>query len=428
MNLPSERSSDRKVHATSGWPSLLNRPWFLWLWCTIAAFGAYACMYAFRKPFTVGKYIQPPFGENMKTWLILAQVLGYTLSKCIGIRVISEMPIAKRGLVLMGLVGSALLALFLFAILPSPLKPICLFLNGLPLGMVYGLVLGFLEGRRLTEAFVAGLCASFILADGFTKSVGASLLKSGVPEVWMPFVAGLIFLFPLAGFVGMLVKIPPPSPSDVLARSERTPMHRSDRRLFFKRHAGGLLGLLLMYLLVTILRSVRSDFSPELWSSLGAKPDSARFTQSETWVALGVLVLHGIWVGIQNNRRAFFAGLGIALSGTLVLGLALVRQRLNRLDPFSFVVMTGVGLYLPYVAAHTILFERLMAMTRDRGNMGYLMYLADAVGYLGYAGVVAVHTFLPFRGDFLPWFSGLAWLVVGGSVLGLGTTALFYRR
>jgi hypothetical protein len=32
-----------------------------------------------------------------------------------------------------------------------------------------------------------------------------------------------------------------------------------------------------------------------------------------------------------------------------------------------------------------VLRERLMAMTRDRGNIGYRMYLADAFGYLGYA-------------------------------------------
>jgi Family of unknown function (DUF5690) len=36
--------------------------------------------------------------------------------------------------------------------------------------MVFGLILGFLEGRRHTEALTAGLCASFILADGTSKS------------------------------------------------------------------------------------------------------------------------------------------------------------------------------------------------------------------------------------------------------------------
>ncbi len=83
-----------------------------------------------------------------------------------------------------------------------------MFLNGLSLGMVFGLVIGFLEGRRMTEALTAGLCASFILADGATKSVGTWLLDRGIGEGWMPGVAGLIFFPPLLLFVWMLSKIP----------------------------------------------------------------------------------------------------------------------------------------------------------------------------------------------------------------------------
>ena len=58
------------------------------------------------------------------------------------------------------------------------------------------------------------------------------------------------------------------------------------------------------------------------------------------------------------------------------------------MDAFAFMVLLGLGLYLPYVAVHTTVFERLIAMTRDQGNIGFLMYLADACGYLGYVGVM----------------------------------------
>ena len=95
------------------------------------------------------------------------------------------------------LIAFAHLSLLAFAFIPAPWNAACMFLNGLPLGMVYGLVLGFLEGRRLTELFVAGQCASFILADGVTKSVGSLLLQAGVPEPWMPFLAGIAFAMPL---------------------------------------------------------------------------------------------------------------------------------------------------------------------------------------------------------------------------------------
>ncbi len=150
-------------------------------------------MYAFRKPFTAASFSgEPSWGIGEKTLLVTAQVLGYTLAKILGIRVIAETPASRRAAGILVLIGSAELALLLFGVSPRPIRPLWLFLNGLSLGMVFGLVLGFLEGRRLTEALTAGLCASFILADGVTKSVGTWLLDDqGVPERWMPARGGL---------------------------------------------------------------------------------------------------------------------------------------------------------------------------------------------------------------------------------------------
>ena len=53
---------------------------------------------------------------------------------------------------------------------------------------------------------------------------------------------------------------------------------------------------------------------------------------------------------------------------------------------------------------HTTIFERLIAMTRDRGNLGYLMYLADAFGYLGYVAVMLAHNVLGGPANFSQLF------------------------
>lgn len=71
------------------------------------------------------------------------------------------------------------LALGLMGLAPSILAPLALFANGLGLGMIWGLVFGFLEGRRLSEVLGAMLCASFILASGGVKSVGKVLWMGG---------------------------------------------------------------------------------------------------------------------------------------------------------------------------------------------------------------------------------------------------------
>ncbi len=70
----------------------------------------------------------------------------------------------------------------------------------------------------------------------------------------------------------------------------------------------------------------------------------------------------------------------------------------------GFMIMVGLGLYLPYVAIHTTIFERIIATTRDRGNIGFLMYVVDSVGYLGYVGVMFGRQFSSDRSQVLPFF------------------------
>jgi hypothetical protein len=390
------------------------RPLALSAWCVTAAFGTYFCMYAFRKPFTAGAYADPILGGiGYKTVLVTAQVVGYTLSKFIGIKVVSEVRPQRRAVLLLALVGIAEVALLLFALTPAPFSAFWLFCNGVPLGMVFGLVLGFLEGRRHTEALAAGLCTAFILADGVTKSVGAFLLKAGVSESWMPFVAGLLFLPPLLVFVAMLARIPTPSGQDVAARSRRSPMNGRERLDFFLRYSTGLTFLLLIFLLVTILRSVRTDFAPEIWKGLQQQVSPEVYTWSETIVAAGVLLLNGSVVVIHDNRLAFFAGLAVAAGGVVLLLLALLGLSTGTLSPFAFMVLHGLGLYLPYIAVHTTLFERLIAMTRDRGNISYLITLADAFGYLGLVVVLLTRNAISPGKDFLSFFLSLSWVFAG---------------
>lgn len=388
------------------------------LWSVTAAFGTYFCMYAFRKPFTSASYADVTlWGMGYKTILVTAQVLGYTISKFIGIKVVAEMTPARRAVVILGLIGVAELALLGFGMVPPPYNCMFLFVNGLPLGMVFGLVLGFLEGRQLTEALAAGLCASFVLADGVTKSVGAWLLQWGVSEYWMPGLAGLAFLPPLLVCVWMLTCIPAPSEMDIARRTERVPLNRAERLAFLSRYALGLALLVTMYLLVTILRSIRADFAPEIWKGLGWTGQPSVFTTSELIVALGVLVINGCGILIHDNRRAFFAALTTAAAGLVLIGVALAGLSGGLFNGFAFMVLVGLGLYLPYVAIHTAVFERLIAMTRDRGNVGFLLYVADAFGYLGYVAVMLVRSAGTTREDMLGFFINVCVVSVGLSAL-----------
>jgi hypothetical protein len=396
-------------------------------WAVVAAFGAYFCTYAFRKPWTAATFADATvWGVAEKSVLVVAQVLGYMLAKFLGIRVIAEMPPGRRALGIVVLVAGAEVSLVLFGIAPSPLHVAGLFLNGLALGMVFGLVLGFLEGRRHTEALTAGLCASFILADGLCKSVGAWLLARGVAERWMPAAAGLIFVPPILLFVWMLTRIPPPDDGDVAHRSERQPMDRADRAGMLRRHGAGILAIVAAYLFVSIARGVRADFAPEIWGALGVTAVPATFANSELFVALGVLVANGLSVLIVDNHRAFFASIGVGLAGCVLMIAALVGQQRGLIGPFPFMVLLGLGLYLPYVAVHTTIFERLIAMTRDRGNLGFLLYVADAAGYMAYAALVLAKGWLPVRADPLHFFMNTWWAIGVLTLLSLAAGWLYF--
>lgn len=386
-------------------------------------------MYGFRKPFTVAEYDGTMVGSiDFKTIVVSTQVLGYMLSKFVGIKVISEMPPKRRAIALIALILTAETALALFGVMPRPWNATALFFNGLCLGMVFGLVLGFLEGRRLTEALVAGLCTSFILADGVTKSVGSWLLTMGVSEDWMPFTAGLIFLPPLCLCVTMLTRIPAPNELDIAARSTRETMSPHDRWSLFSRYALGLSILVGIYLLITIIRSIRADFAAELWGDLGQEAVPLTFTRSEILVALGVLFVNGLSIFVRNNRFAFFLSLGVCALGFVILAVALIGQQTQSIGAFQFMVLVGFGLYLPYVAIHTTVFERLLAMTRERGNLGFLMYLADAFGYLGYVVVMFSRNLFVGREDFLDFFTSFCWIALTASLLALFVASIYFAN
>jgi hypothetical protein len=204
----------------------------------------------------------------------------------------------------------------------------------------------------------------------------------------------------------MLSQIPPPRPEDVKHRSERTPMHRADRRRFFRLHATGLCLLIATYALLTIMRSIRDDFAVEIYEDLGEGGKPAIFAYTETLVMLGVVLINGAAILIYDNRRALQTALVTILAGFVVVALSVGGYTLDWLGGLPFMILTGIGMYVPYVAFHTTLFERMIAVFRDKSNIGYLMYLADAIGYLSYVAVMLFRDLSQVATvqRWLPWF------------------------
>jgi Family of unknown function (DUF5690) len=381
------------ITKTQEWLSKSNDI-ILTLWASVAAFSCYFSMYAFRKPFTAATYEGLSFlGMDYKIILVVSQVLGYMLSKFIGIKIISEMTAKNRPLSILCLIGIAELSLLGFALVPTPYNIVFLFLNGLPLGLIWGIVFSFLEGRRQTEAMGAGLAVSFILASGVSKSIGKTLITDyQIPTFWMPFATGALFIVPLLISVWMLSHIPTPSVLDEKMRSKRRPMNAKERSVLFKRYAWGLVPLTLFYFMLTAFRDFRDNFIVEIWSDLGYN-NATILTTAEIPIAVCVLFIVGLTVFIKDNAAAFWVNHLAILIGCCVVMLATYCYENHWISPVSWMIIVGFGLYLAYILYQSLIFDRMLATFKEVGNAGFLMYVADAFGYLGSVGILFLKNF-----------------------------------
>ena len=418
--------------AVSSWLAKASLPVFS-AWTMGAAFCTYFCMYAFRKPFAVGTYegsVELPFVAEMdlKILFVISQVLGYATSKFLGIKIVSEMPPARRAIAIVTFIGLAELALLLMAILPTPWNALALFLNGLPLGMIWGLVFGFLEGRTVSDILGAGLCASFIVASGFVKTVGKWLIDAGVAEVWMPFTTGLIFTAPLLLFIWMLAQVPTPDANDERLRTKRIPMDRQARWTFFSRHATGLSLVILGYLLLSAYRDFRDNFARELWDALGYEDAPSIMTTAEVPIAVVSLLAIGLIVRIKDNQKALWLIHGLMFAGAALTGVATLLFQAEILGPATWMICVGMGLYLGYVPINCVLFDRLIAAVGQAATAGFLIYVADASGY---AGSVALMLYKNFGSPDLSWLSFFiqaSYVMSVGCMLLFGASALWFQR
>jgi MFS family permease len=388
-------------------------------------------MYAFRKPFAAATFDGlTALDIDLKIWLITAQVFGYALSKFLGIKIISEMSNKRRAIAIIFLILIAELALLLFALVKAPWGIVFFLLNGIPLGLVWGIVFSYLEGRRTTEFLGAALCVSFIFSSGFVKSVGKWLMINfNITEFWMPFTTGLIFLFPLIFSVLMLDKTPPPSQEDIMHRVERKPMSRRERWYFFRKFAFSLVILIVVYMILTVFRDFRDNFAAEIWMSLGYGNSPGIFTFTEIPIAIFVLIALSLIMFIKNNRKALFVNLFIIFFGLLLIGISTLVFELKLIGGTIWMILVGLGLYLGYVPFNSILFDRMIASFRYAANVGFLIYLADSFGYLGSLVVLLYKNFGEPNMNWLNFFMGGAYVLsfIGMSLVILTMIVFQYR-
>lgn len=397
----------------------------------LVAFLLYTCVYGFRKTFSVATFSGQEFmGMDLKVWLVTAQVAGYAVSKFIGIKVVSEIQSATRKVAILAMMSVAGTAWLLFGLVPAPYNIVFLFINGLPLGMIWGLIFSYLEGRKMTDALGAALSVSFIVSSGLVKMVGALLmLEAGVSETWMPFVASAIFALPLLVLLWLLDQVPAPSEADQELRTRRQPMDASARRKFMMTFGPGLFVLIVLYTLLTALRDFRDNFTPEIWAALGFEGSPQVYTSSEIVIAIIVLLVIGSLVLVKDNRVALQMNHLVILAGLIVIGVSTVGLQTGVVTPFLWMILTGAGLYMGYVPFNAVFYERLIAAFKYTGTVGFVIYLSDSFGYLGSVLTLLLKEFYRGEENWASFFVSMSYVVCAvGGVLTVISMFYFEKR
>ena len=424
-------------------------PWFLNGYAVFFAFTTYFCMYAFRKPFSAAQYTDYYFFSTqieLKTALVISQILGYACSKAMGIKFCSEAKRGQRPLLLGGLILFAELALVLFAVLPQNLKIVAIFLNGLPLGMVWGLVVRYLEGRRASEILLAGLSCSYIVSSGVVKDVGRALLAgdslrlfglslpnpfSTVSEFWMPAATGFLFLLPFLLSVWFLDHLPEPSALDIQARTARQTMDKSQRWEFLLRFLPGMVMLIVSYVLLTAFRDYRDNYMVDILNELGYPYEEHKdlVTNMELGVAFAVMLAMALLFVIKDNHLGLLAVLAMIGSGMILIGAATLLWKTGAIGGGTWMTLMGLGTYLAYVPYNSVLFDRLIASTRFVGTAVFAIYLADTMGYTGSITVQLYKDLASEATTRAGFLAGYAYLVsIGGTLLTLGSGIYFLNQ
>jgi hypothetical protein len=386
-------------------------------------------MYGFRKALSAGTFDGlHAFGVSLKSALVVAQVLGYMTAKFLGIKYISELKPGKRPVYILGLIGGAHLCLLFMALIPIPFNVLFLFGNGLCLGLIWGLVFSYVEGRRFTDFLALVLSINFIFSSGVAKSLGRICLDLWhIEERFMPFLAGCFYIPLLLLAVWMLTRIPPPTPEESRSRGVRVALSAAERKKLLMQFLPGLFAVTLLNLLLTILRDLKDNYGVEILRKLKPAFNPSIFTTMETIAAFSVFGMLLLLTLFKDHFRSIVSHHLAILSGlALMMGAAWTLHQGSQ-DPVLTLILYTTGLYVCYNTLQCLFLDRFISAFHIRGNIGFFFYFMDSIGYLGSCVIIIYKEIFSPRVDWLPYFISVS-IILG--IIGIASVlfSLAYFR
>jgi hypothetical protein len=193
-----------------------------------------------------------------------------------------------------------------------------------------------------------------------------------------------------------------------------------------KQYALGLVILIAAYVLLTAFRDFRDNFSAEVWITLGYGDAPEIFTLADAPTAFIVVLVLGATIIVSNNQHAVKLYHLIVIAGAAMVGLATLAFQLGLIGGVAWMMLISLGLYLAYVPFNCILFDRLMAAVKSAGNAGFMIYVADASGYVGSVALLLYKSFAAPTIDWLPFIEWFAYITSIGGVSLMALSLVYF--
>lgn len=370
------------------------------LWAGGAALLSYSLVYALRKPYTAASFADVEFFDmDYKVVVTVSQIIGYVISKFVGIKLISELKREERLKFILLSIVMAELSLVFFGLLSAPYNIAAMFLNGLSLGCMWGVIFSFIEGRRMTDILASLLGVSMVISSGTAKSVGLFVMNNlHVSEFWMPALIGAVALPVLALLGYALNRLPQPTEEDIALKSERATLDGKQRWELFKNFMPFLLMLFVANIAIVVLRDIKEDFLVNIIDMSHYSP--WLFAKIDSVVTLIILATFGLMVFVKDNLKVLSILFGLIIAGMLVMAVVSFGQERFQLSPVVWLFLQSLCLYMAYLTFQTIFFDRFIACFKIHGNVGFFIVTTD---FLGYTGTVLVLVLKEFCHPDIDW-------------------------
>ena len=398
-------------------------------WAGGAALLSYSLVYALRKPYTAASFEGLTFmGSDYKVAVTTIQILGYVIAKFFGIKIISELKKENRFRFFVGSAILAELALVGFGLLEAPYNVAAMFVNGLSLGCMWGVIFSFIEGRKVTDILASLLGVSMVFSSGVAKSFGLfAMNEMQIDQFWMPAVIGG-FALPLLVFMGyMLKRLPQPTAEDIALRNERVVLDGKGRVALFRKYAPILTLLFIGNFMLLVLRDIKEDFLVNILDM--SNQSSWLFARIDTIVTLIILGIFALFAFFRSNIRALLWLMTLVIAGCLTMTYVSFHYETLNLKPVTWLFIQSLSLYIAYLTFQTIFFDRFIACFRIKGNVGFFIALIDFIGYLGTVTLLSTKEFLNLELEWFALFNHIAGFVGATcSILFIVASILIHRK